>query len=55
VKNALAAVKFGETQNVPVYVSHGAGSAGTATVVLTARSESDPSKTMTARCEVTAR
>ena len=48
--NALATAKAGETTNVPVYVTRTPGSANRATVTLTAKSESDPSKTATATC-----
>lgn len=47
LKNALAAVKFGESMTVPVYVTAAAGSAKTAKVTLRAQSESDPSKVVT--------
>jgi M6 family metalloprotease-like protein len=47
LKNALATAKFGETIEVPVYVVKGAGAGQ---VTLTATSESDPSKTMSATC-----
>jgi hypothetical protein len=46
LQNALAAVKFGATKSVHVYVTP--GTSPTATVTLTATSESDPSKTATA-------
>jgi len=46
--NALAAVKFGDSQSVPVFVSRESGSAASATVTLKAISESDPTKTATA-------
>jgi M6 family metalloprotease-like protein len=49
VKNEFAAAKFGETVQVPVYVSKDAG-AGAGQVTLTAKSESDPSKTVSATC-----
>jgi M6 family metalloprotease-like protein len=52
LKNVLAAVKFGESVEIPVYVSHTPESAGTATVTLKAISESDPSKTATATLKV---
>ena len=48
--NALAAVKAGESQEVPVYVTRAAGSAASATVTLKAASESDPAKIATAAC-----
>jgi hypothetical protein len=50
--NALAAVKFGASQPVAVYVSHEDGSDRSATVTLRAASESDPSKTATASVKV---
>ena len=54
LQNALAAVKFGESVKIPVFVSHAAGTRGTAQVVVTATSESDPSKTAKATFTVTA-
>ena len=45
--NALAAVKFGQSQQIPVYIKRGTGAASSATVTLTATSESDPSKVAT--------
>jgi len=50
--NSLAAVEFGESQPVTVYVSKEEGSAPSATVTLRAASESDPSKTATATTKV---
>ncbi|HYW48880.1 MAG TPA: hypothetical protein VE959_38810 [Bryobacteraceae bacterium] len=50
LRNALAAVKSGESQTVAVYVTRAAGSAPSATVTLKAASESDPAKTATAAC-----
>ncbi len=49
LRNALAAVKFGESVRVPVYVSRTAQGAASATVTLKATSESDPTKVGTAR------
>jgi len=49
VKNEFATAKFGDTVQVPVYVSKDAG-AGAGQVTLTAKSESDPSKTVSASC-----
>ncbi len=54
LQNNFAAIKFGDSQNLPVFVSHAAGAAGTATVTLTAVSESDPTKTQTITCKVSA-
>ncbi|MFH0759971.1 MAG: peptidase M6 [Bacteroidota bacterium] len=48
LRNALATAKFGETVTIPVYVSKSNGNSGTARIILTATSESDPSKTATA-------
>jgi M6 family metalloprotease-like protein len=48
LQNALAAVKFGGEQKVPVFLTHAAGSAATATVTIKAVSESDPAKVATA-------
>jgi M6 family metalloprotease-like protein len=45
--NEFAAVGFGKSQSVPVYVAHAATADKTAKVTLTATSESDPKKTMT--------
>jgi M6 family metalloprotease-like protein len=50
--NALAAVKFGESAKVAVYVSRTEGGAPAATVTLKAVSESDPGKTATATARV---
>lgn len=52
--NELAAVKFGESKKIPVYITRTPGSAASAEVMLTARSESDPSKTARATCRVRA-
>lgn len=46
--NALAAVEFGASRQVAVYVSNQAGSAASARVTLKAVSESDPAKSATA-------
>lgn len=50
--NGLAAVAFGGSLQVTVYVSREGGSAQLATVTLRATSESDPSKTATATVQV---
>jgi M6 family metalloprotease-like protein len=50
--NSLAAVEFGKSQQVTVYVSQKDGGARSATVTLRATSESDPSKTVTAKVKV---
>ncbi len=50
--NALAAVEFGGSQTVTVYVSQERGSSATATVTLRATSESDPSVTATSRVQL---
>ncbi len=50
--NALAMAKFGESTNVPVYVTRTAGSDATGTVTLTATSESDATKTATGVCSL---
>jgi len=52
LRNSLAAVAFGGSQPVTVYVSQDGGSTPSATVVLRATSESDPSKTTTATVQV---
>jgi M6 family metalloprotease-like protein len=49
---ALATAEFGETTNVPVYVTRTPGSSNRAVVTLTATSESDPSETATATCNL---
>ena len=46
----LATAKFGQTANVPVYVTRNTGSSATGTVTLTATSESDATKTATGLC-----
>ena len=50
--NALAAVKFGASQPVPVEVKRAESGAAAGTVTLKAQSESDPTKTATAVCKV---
>jgi M6 family metalloprotease-like protein len=50
--NALATAEFGETVNVPVYVTRVPTSTGVTNVTLRATSESDPSKSVTATCKV---
>ena len=50
--NALAAIRFGSVQAVSVNVTRAAGGAASGTVILTAVSESDPSKTSSASCVV---
>jgi len=52
LQNALAALKFGDSKTVPVYVTRVPGSAASAEVTLKAVSESDPTKTTTATCIV---
>ena len=52
LSNALAAVKFGGSQTIPLYVRRTAGTAFPATVTLRATSESDATKTATAACTV---
>jgi M6 family metalloprotease-like protein len=47
--NGLAAMPFGQSGEVPVYLRRTATAAKSAVVVLTARSESDPTKVATAR------
>ena len=42
--NALASLRPGETEDIPVYVSVGRNGSGKATMTVTAQSESDPSK-----------
>jgi hypothetical protein len=46
--NELATAEFGETVNVPVYVSRVPTSTGNTTVTISATSESDPTKSVTA-------
>ena len=48
LQNALAALKFGGTQPVQVFIANDADAASTARVTLTATSESDPTKTVKA-------
>ena len=50
--NGLAAVKFGESRSIMVYVSQQDGGNPTATVTLQAVSESDPAKSSTATIKV---
>jgi M6 family metalloprotease-like protein len=54
LSNDLATARFGESVNVPVFVSREAGAAPSGTVTLTAKSVSDESKTATATCAVAA-
>jgi M6 family metalloprotease-like protein len=49
LRNEFAAAKFGETVQVPVYFTKGTGAGQ---VMLTATSESDPTKTVSATCSV---
>ena len=44
LQNALAAIRFGASQSVPVFVRHTTGASDRAVVTVTARSESDPTK-----------
>jgi M6 family metalloprotease-like protein len=55
--NALAAAKAGQTVQVPVHVLRDPGKSGNArtVVTLTARSESDPTKTASRTCDVRVR
>jgi M6 family metalloprotease-like protein len=53
LRNALATAKFGDSVDVPVYVSRAPGAASANTVTLTATSVSDPAKTATATCAQT--
>ncbi|WP_165401462.1 M6 family metalloprotease domain-containing protein [Herbihabitans rhizosphaerae] len=56
VPNDLAVAKAGHEVRVPVYARAKTGDAGqAATVTLTAKSESDPSKTQTADCTIQSR
>ena len=48
--NNLTTAAFGQSVTVPVYVTHAAGGAASATVTLTATSVSDPTKTSSATC-----
>ena len=50
LRNTLATAKFGESVDVPVYISHAAAAEPGNTVKLTATSVSDPTKTATATC-----
>jgi hypothetical protein len=54
LRNALAAVEFGRSATIPVYVARAPGAAASAVVTLTAQSESDPGKSATATCQVKA-
>jgi hypothetical protein len=53
--NALAAVKAGETQTVPVLTQRTGNGAAAATVLLKAISESDPTQSATASASCAAR
>lgn len=48
--NALAAVRFGESQPIAVHISHAGAGQTTGIVTLKAASESDPNQSATARC-----
>ncbi|MFD0474479.1 hypothetical protein ACFQ0B_44225 [Nonomuraea thailandensis] len=50
--NNLATAAFGESADVPVFVTRTPGSARSATVTLTATSVSDPGRTATSTCKV---
>jgi M6 family metalloprotease-like protein len=54
LRNALATARFGDSVDVPVYVTRSEPSVGNATITLTATSVSDTSKTATATCLITA-
>jgi M6 family metalloprotease-like protein len=54
LRNALIAVEFGKAAAVPVYFIHNSVISSTAVITFTATSESDPAKTATATCEVSA-
>jgi len=53
LRNGLAAVKFGGSAPVAVYVTRAANAAAAGTITLTATSEGDASKTATVVCRVT--
>jgi hypothetical protein len=55
LQNALAAVKAGESKTVPVYVLCAPGTAKPSKVILSARSESDPTKESSAAVAVSRR
>ena len=50
--NALAAVKAGQTVDVPVHVLFKPPGAARTVVTLTAKSETDPTKTASRTCDV---
>jgi hypothetical protein len=50
--NELATAEFGETVNVPVYVTRVPTSTGNTTVTIRATSESDPTQSVTGTCKV---
>jgi hypothetical protein len=54
LRNTLAAVKFGDSGMVPVFVMRTRSSSANAALTLTAVSESDSSKTSTAKCRLSA-
>jgi M6 family metalloprotease-like protein len=53
LQSALAAVKFGATQQIPVFVRHSGAAAESALLTVTATSESDPMKVATVKLTVT--
>ena len=53
LQNVLATAKFGETVQVPVFIDKAAGAAASGSVTLTATSESDPTKSVSAVCTTT--
>jgi M6 family metalloprotease-like protein len=54
LQNALATAKFSETRVVPVFVTRTAGAVASARLILKATSESDPNRTATAICALSA-
>ncbi|PJJ62038.1 M6 family metalloprotease-like protein [Compostimonas suwonensis] len=52
--SSIVTAETGETITVPVYLEHGAVTASTATLTVTATSENDPTKTQSVDCVITA-
>jgi M6 family metalloprotease-like protein len=47
ISNSLASVRQGDSEKIPVFISHNEACSGSAKVILTARSENNPSKSDT--------
>ena len=52
LQNDLVAVKFGDSKSIAIFISHAEDASRSATITLTAASESDPTKTATAAGQI---